>query len=45
MKRLMADPAHVDKVLADGAQRAAAIAGPVLAEVKKILGFVRSRGV
>ena len=44
MKRLMADPAHVDKVLADGAERAAAIAGPVIAEVKKILGFVRSRG-
>jgi tryptophanyl-tRNA synthetase len=44
MKRLMADPAHVDKVLADGASRAAAIAGPVITEVKKILGFVRSRG-
>ena len=27
MKRLMADPAHVDKVLADGAMRAAASAG------------------
>jgi tryptophanyl-tRNA synthetase len=45
MKRLMADPVHVDGVLADGATRAAAIAGPVIAEVKKILGFVRSRGV
>jgi tryptophanyl-tRNA synthetase len=45
MKRLMADPVHVDGVLADGAARAAAIAGPVIAEVKKILGFVRSRGV
>ncbi len=45
MKRLMADPVHVDRVLADGAARAAAIAGPVIAEVKKILGFVRSRGV
>jgi tryptophanyl-tRNA synthetase len=43
MKRLMADPAHVDKVLADGSNRAAAIAGPIVAEVKKILGFVRSR--
>jgi tryptophanyl-tRNA synthetase len=45
MKRLMADPVHVDGVLADGAARAATIAGPVIAEVKKILGFVRSRGV
>jgi len=45
MKRLMADPVHVDGVLADGAARAAAIAGPVIAEVKKILGFVRSRRV
>jgi tryptophanyl-tRNA synthetase len=43
MKRLMADPAHVDKVLADGAMRAAAIAGPVLSEVKKIVGLLRSR--
>jgi tryptophanyl-tRNA synthetase len=43
MKRLMADPGHVDKVLADGAMRAAAIAGPVIMEVKKIVGFVRSR--
>jgi tryptophanyl-tRNA synthetase len=43
MKRLVADPGHVDKVLAVGANRAAAIAGPVVAEVKKILGFVRSR--
>jgi tryptophanyl-tRNA synthetase len=39
----MADPGHVDKVLADGAMRAAAIAGPVIMEVKKIVGFVRSR--
>ena len=41
MKRLAADPAHVDGVLGEGAERAAAIAGPVIAEVKKILGFVR----
>jgi tryptophanyl-tRNA synthetase len=42
MKRLLADPHHVDKVLTDGAGRAAAIAGPVISEVKKIVGFVRS---
>jgi tryptophanyl-tRNA synthetase len=43
MKRLLADPHHVDKVLADGATRAATIAGPIVSEVKKIVGFVRSR--
>jgi tryptophanyl-tRNA synthetase len=43
MKRLLADPHHVDKVLADGSSRAAAIAGPIVSEVKKIVGFVRSR--
>ena len=43
MKRLVADPAYIDQVLADGSARAAAIAGPVVLEVKKILGFVRSR--
>ncbi|MDP9137022.1 MAG: tryptophan--tRNA ligase [Pseudomonadota bacterium] len=41
MRRLMADPAFIDGVLADGSERAAALATPVLAEVKKILGFVR----
>jgi tryptophanyl-tRNA synthetase len=41
MKRLMADPAFVDAVLADGSERAEALSAPVLAEVKKILGFVR----
>jgi tryptophanyl-tRNA synthetase len=40
MKRLVADPAHVDRVLADGSERAAALAGPIMAEVKKIVGFV-----
>jgi tryptophanyl-tRNA synthetase len=44
MKRLMADPAQVDRVLADGSSRAAAISAPVLSEVKKILGFIGSRG-
>ena len=41
MQRLAADPGHVDAVLADGAERAAAIAGKVLAEVQKIVGFLR----
>lgn len=41
MRRLMADPAEIDRVLRDGAERAAAIADPVVDEVKKIVGFWR----
>ena len=41
MRRLMADPAEIDRVLKDGADRAAAIADPVVDEVKKIVGFWR----
>ncbi len=41
MRRLMADPAEIDRVLKDGAERAAAIADPVVDEVKKIVGFWR----
>ncbi len=42
MKRLMADPAHIDGVLADGARRARAIAEPIFDDVKRIIGCVRS---
>lgn len=41
MKRLLADPRHIDDVLRDGAERAAAIAEPVLREVQDIVGFLR----
>ncbi|GJD89799.1 MULTISPECIES: tryptophan--tRNA ligase [Methylobacterium] len=41
MKRLTADPGHIDAVLADGAARAEAIAAPTLDAVKDIVGFVR----
>jgi tryptophanyl-tRNA synthetase len=41
MKRLVADPAHIDSVLAAGAERARVIAVPVMAAVKDILGFIR----
>ncbi len=41
-KRMMADPAEIDRILADGAARARALAKPVLDEVKDIVGFVRS---
>lgn len=39
MRRLMADPGEIDRVLADGAERARAAAAPTLAEVRKIVGF------
>jgi tryptophanyl-tRNA synthetase len=41
MRRLMADPGHIDKVLHRGAERAEAIALPVLREVKDITGLLR----
>ena len=39
MRRLMADPAEIDRVLMAGADRAAAVAEPVLDEVRQIVGF------
>src|ERR1700693_868186 len=41
MKRLVQDPAHIDAVLADGADRARAIAAETMGAVKDIVGFVR----
>ena len=42
MQRLMADPGHVDAILADGAERAAALAEPIICEVHEIVGFIGS---
>jgi tryptophanyl-tRNA synthetase len=42
MRRLLADPAEIDRVLADGARRARQIAAPTMAEVRKIVGFWNS---
>ena len=42
MRRLMDDPAEIDRVLKSGAERAAEIADPVVDEVKKIVGFWRA---
>ena len=39
MRRLMADPAQIDAVLAKGAERARAAAAPTLAEVRTKVGF------
>ena len=41
MLRLAADPAYVDRVLAEGADKARAIARPNMDAVKDILGLVR----
>jgi tryptophanyl-tRNA synthetase len=39
MRRLLADPAEIDRILADGARRARAIAAPTMDEVRKRVGF------
>src|SRR5919112_1918181 len=41
MRRLVADPAYIDAVLADGSRRARAIAHETMTAVKDIVGFVR----
>ena len=43
MRRLMADPGHIDAILVEGADRARAIARPTIDAVKDIVGFVRRR--
>jgi tryptophanyl-tRNA synthetase len=40
MKRLVNDPGHVDAVLKDGAERARAIAQPIVDECKDTVGFL-----
>jgi tryptophanyl-tRNA synthetase len=42
MKQLLADPAAIDAVLADGAQRAQKLARQTMDAVKDVVGFVRS---
>jgi tryptophanyl-tRNA synthetase len=39
MRRMLADPAEIDRVLARGAEKARAMAAPTMAEVKRIVGF------
>jgi len=41
MRRLTAYPGHIDAILADGADRAEAIASKTMNDVRDILGFVR----
>ena len=41
MRRLMAEPGHIDRVLRHGAERANEIAQPILREVQDITGLLR----
>lgn len=43
MNRLMQDPAEIDRILGEGAERADAIARPIVDAVYDIIGMVRSR--
>ncbi|MES2967157.1 MAG: tryptophan--tRNA ligase [Pseudomonadota bacterium] len=45
MTRLMKDPAEIDRILGAGADRAEAIARPILDQVYDIVGMIRSRQV
>ncbi len=40
MRRLVADPAHIDAILRDGADRASAIAAETMKGVRSVVGFV-----
>ena len=40
MQRLMDDPAYVESVLHDGAERARNLSGPVIREVQEVVGFL-----
>jgi tryptophanyl-tRNA synthetase len=41
MRRLLAEPGHIDRILRHGSERAAAIAMPVLREAQEITGLLR----
>ena len=41
VRRMMADPAHIDRVMAEGAARASVTAEATMAEVRRIVGFLR----
>ena len=40
MRRLLADPAEIDRILKNGAGKARAIAAPIMDEVKRRVGFI-----
>jgi tryptophanyl-tRNA synthetase len=39
MRRYLADPAEIDRVLRAGAEQATAVADPIVAETKRLVGF------
>ncbi|MBV8912563.1 MAG: tryptophan--tRNA ligase [Acetobacteraceae bacterium] len=41
-RRLLADPAALDRILHDGARRAAAIADPIVSEAERLVGFLKA---
>src|SRR3954447_8337029 len=41
-RRLLADPASLDRILHEGAGRAAALADPIVAEAERLVGFLRA---
>jgi tryptophanyl-tRNA synthetase len=43
MRRLLADPGHIHRVLIDGAERAREIADKTIAGVKDVVGFIRKK--
>ncbi|MEO0918196.1 MAG: tryptophan--tRNA ligase, partial [Pseudomonadota bacterium] len=40
MNRLLADPSEIDRILSEGAERASALAAPILAKTFDIMGMV-----
>ena len=42
MRRMLADPAEIDRILASGSERARAMAAPVMHAVKDIVGLLRT---
>jgi tryptophanyl-tRNA synthetase len=44
MRGLLDDHSYIDSVLADGAARASAIAGPIMRDVRDVVGLLRTTG-
>ena len=40
MRRLVADPSEIDRVLKSGGERAAALAEPIIKETRELIGFI-----
>ncbi|MDO5640924.1 MAG: tryptophan--tRNA ligase, partial [Paracoccus sp. (in: a-proteobacteria)] len=43
MAEFLADPAEIDRILGQGAARAEAISGPIVARTREIMGMILSR--